>query len=111
MGNRPKEDFKTVAQSIDWTYSYSSDPAAQWLFDRVRSYGLDVVTDFNQNRPVRVDLVKGLLKVRPDMEFPLLHWWISRAIALTQLGPDLIPDLIPVRRASQVVVPLLRRPW
>ena len=100
-----------MAQPIDWNSSYRNDPAAAWLFERVRTYGLDCVTDPTQKLPVRVELNNGLIKVRPGQDFGPLQWWVSRAVALTQLGPALVPDLIPVYRADNVVVPLLRRPW
>lgn len=100
-----------MAQPIDWTHSYRSDPAAQWLFERVRAYGLDVIEDADQPRPVNVELLRGLIGVRPGMDFGPLQWWVCRAVALTQLGPGLIPDIVPaVRRTVDNVVPILRRP-
>lgn len=102
-----------MAQPLDWDYnhSYRSNPAARWLFDRVETnYGLEIVTDPRQTSPVRVSLPRGVIALKPDMEFPRLHWWVCRAVALTELGPDLIPDLIPVQRTDNVV-PILRRPW
>lgn len=100
-----------MSQPIDRTHSYAADPAAQWLFGRAGTYGLEVITDLQQSSPASVDVRQGVISVRDGMEFPRLQWWVSRAIALTELGPAVVPDFLPVRQAGAVILPFLRRPW